>query len=166
MVAETFLIRLKKYISSHSLTSLVLHSWTLYTVVLIIQLKCFPKSFLKLDWRYCSDTSRAQFPVTQHLLSKQPLQPGGTTYTKKAIALHTPITGLHLTAYPGEETKSAEMRIWEMHFLYNPQWRPAQLFHTWPTYRRNHNSRRKEAFFLSLLLGFTKDWTKNKLVTE
>lgn len=125
MVAETFLIRLKKYISSHSLTSLVLHSWTLYTVVLIIQLKCFPKSFLKPDWRYCSDTSRAQFPVTQHLLSKQPLQPRGTTYTKKAITLHTPITGLHLTAYPGEETKSAEMRIWEMHFLYNPQWRPA-----------------------------------------
>lgn len=149
---------LQNYLLSNSYhTSFVLHFWILNMGVLIIQKKCFLKSFLKPDWRacwYCSNISRAQLPETQHMSPNLPQQPQGfggfhtkffCIFTQKTITLHSYnwTASYHLV---WKEDKVCRVVNLEDAFPSQPSIKTSSP-HAWPIFEEEPQFRRKGSIF-------------------
>lgn len=168
---------LQNYLLSNSYhTSFVLHFWILNMGVLIIQKKCFLKSFLKPDWRacwYCSNISRAQLPETQHMSPNLPQQPQGfggfhikffCIFTQKNN--HTPLLQLDcillLSLERGQSLQSCEpARCISVTTLNKDQFSPRVTI-LW----RGTTIQEERKHFPEPVVGIHKDGTENEIVTE
>lgn len=135
-------------------------------VVLIIQMKCLLKSFLKPNWGlygYCSNISQIRLPVPQHLSPNQPRNLREVFIQKHATTLHS----YNWTASYHSPREGDEVCRVNLGDAFSSQPPGKASFPHLPNPKGGTTIRKeRKRFFLSLLLGFIKDWTKNKLVTE